>query len=203
MQSVLRWSMTLLFIMATHLMAQSPAPAKPAVRKKNTVSQTQQQIQALHDLVTFQQQQIETQHQQLDLLKSQLQQLLDATEQAAAEARKGQGSADQAQAAAAQAEHSASSAQRTADQAAASAGAASSALAAVNVQEKEQDKRLTALGELLGRFRFSGDMRVRGEGFFQDGSITRNRARIRVRLGLDGKLKTAAILKSESQMSVM
>ena len=185
MQSVLRWSTALLFIIATHLMAQSPATA---VRKKNTISQTQQQIQALHDLVTFQQQQIETQHQQLDLLKSQLQQLLDATGQAAAAARKGQGSADQAQAAAAQAEHSASSAQRTADQAAASAGVASSALAVVNVQEKEQDKRLTALSELLGRFRFSGDMRVRGEGFFQDGPITRNRARIRVRLGLDGKL---------------
>ena len=42
----------------------------------------------------------------------------------------------------------------------------------------------------MGRFRFNGDIRVRGEGFYQDtpGFFDRNRARVRVRFGFDGKL---------------
>ena len=48
--------------------------------------------------------------------------------------------------------------------------------------------RLAALRSILGRVRFSGDVRVRGEDFFQDGVPTRNRARIRVRFGVEGKL---------------
>src|SRR5260370_26549616 len=40
----------------------------------------------------------------------------------------------------------------------------------------------------MGRFRFSGDVRVHGESFFQSGIQDRNRARIRVRLGLEGAL---------------
>jgi hypothetical protein len=40
----------------------------------------------------------------------------------------------------------------------------------------------------MGRFRLSGDIRVRGENYTQDGIQDRNRARIRVRLGLDGQL---------------
>src|SRR5260370_9383032 len=40
----------------------------------------------------------------------------------------------------------------------------------------------------MGRFRFSGDVRVRGELFLQSGIQDRNRARIRVRLGVEGAL---------------
>ena len=41
----------------------------------------------------------------------------------------------------------------------------------------------------LGRFRWAGDVRlVRGEDYFQKGVADRNRARIRVRFGFDGKL---------------
>src|SRR5207248_4949676 len=63
--------------------------------------------------------------------------------------------------------------------------------AAVNTQEEQ--KRVSALEGLLGRFRFNGDVRVRGENFFQNYSackncLDRNRARIRVRFGVDGKL---------------
>ena len=52
------------------------------------------------------------------------------------------------------------------------------------------NKRLSALQDALGRLRFTGDIRVRGEDFFQDCSacVTRNRARIRLRFGLEGKL---------------
>jgi hypothetical protein len=63
--------------------------------------------------------------------------------------------------------------------------------AAVSTQEEQ--KRVSAVEGLLGRFRFNGDIRVRGESFFQDYSgckacFDRNRARIRVRFGFDGKL---------------
>src|SRR5262249_6192147 len=148
----------------------------------------QQTIKDLRDAVAAQQQQIENQNQQLNQLRSQLQQLLDATQQANAAAQRGQSAADQAQSRAAHAQQTATEAQRAAEQAALSTSAANSALAVVSKQENEQDKRLNALGDLLGRFRFSGDMRVRGEGFYQDNTITRNRARLRVRFGLDGKL---------------
>ena len=122
--------------------------------------------------------------------KSQLQQLLDATQQANASAQKVQGSAEQAQATAAQAQQSASEAQRTADQASTNATDVKTALSVVDSKTKDDDKRLSALQDILGRFRFVGDVRLRGEDLFQDcpTCITRNRARLRLRFGVDGKL---------------
>jgi hypothetical protein len=60
---------------------------------------------------------------------------------------------------------------------------------------EEDQKRMVALEGMVNRFRFGGDVRVRGEGFFQkyDGCPTgtcedRERARIRARFGVEGKL---------------
>ncbi|MFL6299643.1 MAG: putative porin [Terriglobales bacterium] len=60
---------------------------------------------------------------------------------------------------------------------------------------QEDQKRMSALEGIVNRFRFSGDARVRGESFFQSypgcpaGSCEdRNRVRLRLRLGVDGKL---------------
>lgn len=166
----------------------SPIPTKPRARKKPAPSAMEKEVQALHDLVVAQQQQLQTQSQQMDQLKSQLQQVLDATQQANAAAQKAQTTTDQVQAAAAQAQQSATEAQRTADQASSNAVEAKTQLSLMDGKEKDQEKRMSALQDVLGRFRFSGDVRVRGEDFFQDGVATRNRARIRVRFGLDGKL---------------
>ena len=58
--------------------------------------------------------------------------------------------------------------------------------AAISTQEDQ--KRVTALEGLVGRFRLSGDVRVRGESFLQDGAADRHRARIRLRLGTEGRL---------------
>jgi hypothetical protein len=58
--------------------------------------------------------------------------------------------------------------------------------AAVSTQEDQ--KKVSALASAIGRFRLSADVRVRGESFMQQGTQDRNRARIRVRLGLDGQL---------------
>jgi putative porin len=176
------------FLTAT-LMAQTPKN-KTKNTNLNRSAAMAKDIQNLRDTVAAQQQQMEAQRQQMDQLKSQLQQLLDATQQANAFAQKTQGSAERAQTTASQAQQSATEAQRLADQASTSAAEAKTALSLVDKQTKEEDKKVSALQDVLGRFRFSGDIRVRGESIFQDcpACVTRNRARLRVRFGLDGRL---------------
>jgi hypothetical protein len=178
-------------VLTVTLAAQTPAPknkAKTAPASRSTAMA--KDIQALRETVAAQQQQMEAQRQQMDQLKSQLQQLLDATQQANASAQKVQGSADQTQTTAAQAQQSAADARRVADQASSSVVETKTALAVVDKQTKDADKRVGALQDVLGRFRLSGDIRVRGEDIFQDcaACVTRNRARLRVRFGVDGRL---------------
>ena len=162
-------------------------PSKKAVSPARVSAKD---VQELRDALAAQQKQSEEQRQQLEQLKSQLQQLLDATQQANASAQKVQGSAEQAQTTATQAQQSAAEAQRLADQASSSATEAKTALSLVDKQSKDEDKKLSALQDVLGRFRFTGDIRVRGEDFSRTCSacVTRNRARIRVRFGVEGKL---------------
>jgi hypothetical protein len=175
--------------MTAAVSAQTAAPVKPKPKHKPVPHSTlQDDVKALRDVVAAQQQQLQTQSQQMDQLKSQLQQVLDATAQANAAAQRAQSATDQANAAAVQAEQSATHAQSTADQASSSAAQANTQLAVVNGKENDDQQRVSALQDVLGRFRFSGDVRIRGEDFFQDGVATRNRARVRVRFGLDGKL---------------
>ena len=166
-------------------------PRKPTAKKPPASARvTAQEVQELRDALAAQQRQSEEQRQQLDQLKSQLQQLLEATQQASQSAQKVQGSAEQAQTTAAQAQQSAAEAQRQADQASSSIAEAKASLALVDKQSKDEGKRLSALQDIMGRFHFVGDVRVRGEDFFQDcaACVTRNRARIRLRFGVDGKL---------------
>ena len=176
-------------VCAATLMAQTSSN-KTKTAPANRSTAMAKDIQALRETVAAQQQQMEAQRQQMDQLKSQLQQLLDATQQANASAQKVQGSADQAQATAAQAQQSAAEAQHLAGQASSSTAEAKTALAVVDKQSKDEDKKVSALQDLVGRFRFSGDIRLRGEDIFQDcpACVTRNRARLRVRFGVDGRL---------------
>jgi hypothetical protein len=148
------------------------------------------EIQQLRDALAAQQQQMEAQRQQMDDLKAQLRQLLDASQRASDSARQVQASADQAQSAATQAEQSATEAKILATQAGTSAGETKSSLALVSTKTQDEDKRISALQDILGRFRFNGDIRLRGESLFQDvpGFADRNRARVRVRFGFEGKL---------------
>src|SRR4029077_7724620 len=63
-----------------------------------------------------------------------------------------------------------------------------SALAVVNTTTQDERRQLSALEALVGRFRYSGDVRIRGESYFQSGVPDDNLARIRVRFGMDGQL---------------
>ena len=165
--------------------------ARPKAKAKTTSQSSAvsaSDVQALRDALAAQQQQTAEQNKRIEQLQSQIQQLLDATQRANATAQKAQGGIEQAQSAASQAQQSASYAQKTADQASSKATETSTALAAVSSQTQDEGRQISALQAVLGRFRLSGDVRIRGENFDQEGVPDRNRARVRVRLGIDGKL---------------
>ncbi len=148
-------------------------PAEPAV--------TAADVQSLKDAIAAQQQQIQQ-------LTQQLQQNQQAWQQA-------QQQLQQAQSTAADAQQKAASVQAASDQQQSTVSKLSSDVADVKTtvtnsvtSGQEEQKRVSALESAFGRFRFSGDMRVRGEDFFQRGVPDRNRARIRARFGIDGQL---------------
>jgi hypothetical protein len=185
--------MIIMMIQLTGLVsAQTAAPAATPPKKRTPAKPapavTAREVQELKDSVSAQQQQIRQQNQLVDQLRSQLQQLLDATQQANAAAQKAATGVDQAQSAAAQAQQSATQAQSLATQASTNVAQVQSALAVVDTKAQDTGKQLSALEALVGRFRFSGDVRVRGESYFQQGIPDDNLARIRVRFGLDGQL---------------
>lgn len=184
---------TIALALSGSLFAQTgTASAKKKRAKSATVpaaaAASQEDVQSLRDLVLAQQKQLETQNQQVQQLQDQLHQVLDAVQQANANAQKLRSGADQAQATAAQAQQSATDAQRAAAEAASAAASATSVTSSLQSQAKAEQTKLEAFQNVLGRFRLSGDIRMRGENFAQDGTQDRNRARVRVRLGLDGQL---------------
>src|SRR6266700_2732827 len=166
-----RWlgAFSTILALSAVLLAQSTSTTPKKRQAKASPAATQQDVQVLRDLVQSQQKQIETQNQQVQQLQEQLHQVLDAVQQANANSQKLQSGAEQAQATA----------------------AAESAASATSLLEKENKKEQTplkSLVDLTGRFRLSGDVRVRFENYTQDGTQDRNRGRIRVRLGLEGQL---------------
>jgi hypothetical protein len=176
----------------TALTAQTGTSAPTTATKKRGASTstpvTAREVKELKEAVSAQQQQLTQQNQLVEQLRSQLQQLLDATQQANAAAQKAASGVDQAQSSAAQAQQSATEAKSLADQASTNAAEVKTALAVVDTKTRDEGRQLSALESLVGRFRFSGDVRVRGEAYRETGVPDRNRARIRVRFGLDGQL---------------
>lgn len=171
---------------ASLLAAQSmPAESTKARRKKIALPEvpavTSADVQSLRDALAAQQQQIQQ-------LAQQLQQNTQALQQS-------QQQMQQAQAAAAEAQQKLSVVDAQTAQDKDSVSHLNSQLADVQttltsnaLSSQEEQKRVSALEYLTGRFRLQGDIRVRGESFFQQGAVDRNRARIRIRFGFDGKL---------------
>jgi hypothetical protein len=175
-------------LLSVSLLGQTSAAVKKKPRKSAPAVASEQDLQVLRGLVQAQHDQIEAQSQQVQQLQGQLQQVLDAVQQSNANAQKLQGSSEQAQATAAQAEQSALEAQQTASQASSAAASAASVAGSLQTRTKDEEAQLKNIQTLVGRFRLSGDIRVRGENYTQSGTLDRNRARVRVRLGLDGQL---------------
>jgi len=167
--------------------AQTASPAKPAAKKKHTTAApaepavTAADVQALKDAIAAQQQQIQA-------LTQQLQQNQQAWQQA-------QQQVQQAQSAATDAQQKAASAQATADSQQSTVTKLSSDVTDVKatvtnsvVAGQDEQKRVSAIETAFGRFRFTGDMRVRGENYTQTAVPDRNRARVRARFGVEGQL---------------
>ena len=192
MRQSCRWlgMFTIALALSTSLVAQTTTtpPKKKRAKPAAAPAASQEDMQSLRDLVLAQQKQLEAQNQQVRQLQDQLHEVLDAVQQSNATAQKLQSGADQAQATAAQAEQSAADAQHAAAEATLAAASATSATNSLQSQAKAEQTKLEAFQNVLGRFRLSGDIRMRGENFTQDGTQDRNRARVRIRLGLDGQL---------------
>jgi hypothetical protein len=161
---------------ATQARKKSTAAAKKAVP-----AVTAEDLQQLKDLLQAQQQQLESLKQQM----AQRDQQLNATVQALNEAK--QASAD--------AQQKAAAAQASADEAKPAVEALKTDVTDVKgtltqamLTTQDEQKRVGAIEATAGRFRWIGDVRTRLDWNAQDGTQQRYRPRIRVRLGVEGKL---------------
>jgi hypothetical protein len=174
------------------LLASAALQAQTATPKKKVSKPVSADVQALKDAVAAQQEQIHALSQQLQQTNQQLQvtnQQFQQTQQQLQQAQ--QAAADTEQKANAVAASSVS--KDSVDKLNLEFADVRTTLTNNALSEQEQQKRFAGLEDTLGRFRWTGDMRVRGESYFQKYSgcticNNRNRARVRVRFGFEGKL---------------
>jgi hypothetical protein len=187
MKAVTRFTMILL--LASLALAQSKAPARKAASK---TAATAADVQALKDAVAAQQQQLQVLQQQLQQTNQQLQQTTSQFQQTQQQLQQAQQAAADAQQKAASIESSVAS-KDAVEKLSSQFADVQTTLTNNAVSSQDEQKRVTALEATLGRFRWTGDVRVRGENFFQGYSgctacADRNRARVRIRFGFEGKL---------------
>jgi hypothetical protein len=177
MKSFSKW--IVLPLLAASVFAQTkPKSAGKAAPKQPAA--TLADVQALKDALAAQQQQIEQLRQQLTQRD---QAVSDAQKQAAA----AQQAANDASAKAAALEGVAAD-KGSVDRLNSDLTDVKSTMQNELLSSQDEQKRVTALENAFGRFRWNGDVRIRGENFNQQGAADRNRARIRVRFGFEGKL---------------
>src|SRR5712692_4308958 len=171
-------------LLASSLLGQTAATPRKAARK-SAAAASASDVQALKEAVAAQQQQLQALQQQLQQTTQQFQQTqqqLQQVQQAASDAQQKAASLES------------SFAQKDAvDKLSSQFADVQTTLTNSAVSTQDEQKRVSALESTLGRFRWTGDVRVRGEDFFQTYSgctacADRNRARIRVRFGFEGKL---------------
>jgi len=189
MKAVLKVGVALL--MTSSLLAQTAPAAKKAARKPSPTA-TASDVQALKEAVAAQQQQLQVLQQQLQQTNQQLQQTTQQFQQAQQQLQQAQQAAADAQQKVAAVESSAAP-KDALDKLTSQFADVQTTLTNNAVSSQDEQKRVSALENTLGRFRWTGDVRVRGEDFFQGYSgctacADRNRARIRVRFGFEGKL---------------
>ncbi len=186
-----KWASILLLSATVWAQTAPTTPAKktvkkPVAKKAAVVAEpaaTAAEVKELRDALAAQQQQIEQ-------LRGQLQQQTSAA----------QAQVQQAQTQAAAAETKATDAQAALDQQKQSVTKLSSDvtdlagnLTSTATQMQDDQQKVSSLEGIMSRFRFSGDMRVRQEDFFQSYTGCTNcparvRERIRARFGFEGKL---------------
>lgn len=195
MKSTFTW--LLLLLLTGSMLAQTSSTAtagKPAAKPKSrrssatTSSQrvTADDLRQLREMMQQQQQQINALQQQMQQRDQQLQEAQQQLQQA-------QQTAAQAQASAAAAQTTVESQKQSVVQAQSDIKDVQTTLTNAANETQEQQKTLAEKLAPLDRFRFTGDIRVRQEDFFQGcntfpGCNPRVRERVRLRLGVEGKL---------------
>jgi hypothetical protein len=181
---------TVLFLAAAALHAQSsPTPTPKAKKASNRPAAiTAKDVQELRDALAAQQQQILELRDEMHGRESALQQAQQEAQQAQEQLRQAQSAASDAQQKATDAQNAANTQQATVSKLSTDLSEVKTTLTNSVVSSQDEQKRLSALENFASRFRFNGDIRVRGESYMQDNTQDRNRARIRVRFGFDGKL---------------
>lgn len=176
-----------ILLLASSLLAQTKTAAKRKPSKPVDAD-----VQALKEAVAAQQQQIQALQQQVQQTNQQLQQTSQHFQTTQQQLQQAQQAATDAQQKAAALESEAAH-KDSLDQLNSKLADVQTALTSNALTEQEQQKRFSGLEDALGRFRWTGDVRVRGEDFFQKyggcpNCAHRNRARVRIRFGFEGKL---------------
>src|SRR6266851_3368375 len=190
MKALLTW-FTIFVFAASGLAQTDAAPAKPKKRAHQAAvapappAVTTDDLKALRDALAQQQAQIQDLQGKMAERDATLQQTQQQLQQAQSQLQDTQSKAATAVTTASQTSDSVSKLQSdVADIRTNTTNAA--------VSTQEDQKKISALAAAMGRFRFSGDVRVRGEAYNQNCTTVvcqdRNRGRIRVRLGLEGQL---------------
>src|SRR6267378_4924998 len=157
------------------------AVAAKAVAKPKEPAVTQADVQSLKDSMAAQQQAIEA-------LKGQLQQRDQNWQDAQQKLQAAQAAASEAQSRAAAVEAGAAQDREAYNHLAADMTDVKTTLTSSALTTVEDQKRLSAFETALGRFKFTGDIRIRGENFNQENAQDRNRERVRARFGFEGKV---------------
>jgi uncharacterized protein YPO0396 len=175
----------LLLAMSASMHAQAnPGKTKPK-RHEPSSGPTASDFQALKDVVTAQQAQIQQ-------LSQQLKQRDEQWAQFQQEFLRAKEAANQAKAQAVSAETSSEQANTAVVALKTDVNKVQSTVGKETSSDKELEKRIGGIEGVLSRFR-AGDIRLRSDSIFQTyqgcaACVDRNRARIRMRLGLEGKL---------------
>jgi hypothetical protein len=170
--------------------------AAPTARKKAAAPSLSTQVKELKDAVAAQQQQIQQLMQQLqsrDQAVQQLQQNNQNWQQTQQQLQQAQSAAADAEQKATQAESAATSQKDSVNQLSTDLANMKTSISNSVVATEDQRKRVTSLESVVGRFHFNGDIRVRGESFYQSyagctSCQDRQRVRVRARFGFDGEL---------------
>jgi Putative porin len=185
MKTVLSLFVTALLVPS---LAAQPAAKVKANPKKEAV--TSEDIKALRDALAAQSAMLATQQQQIQELRQELERRDQTSQEAQRQLEQTRAAATDAQTKAAILETATSNQTAAVAKLATDVADVRADVTKGTGSEKEDRRRLSILEGTLGRFRFSGDIRVRDDSIFQScaACFDRNRARLRVRFGLEGKL---------------
>ncbi|MGA2697385.1 MAG: putative porin [Terriglobales bacterium] len=167
--------------------APNPTP-KPRKKAAPAATLTAEDVKSLRDALASQQREIQE-------LRDEVRSRDAVAQQAQQQAQQAQQQLQQTQSTVADAQQKAAAAETIANEQKDSVNKLNTDLADVKLSlqgtsttVQEEQRRTSALEALAGRFRFVGDVRLRGESFFQPTQADRNRALLRVRFGVEGQL---------------